>query len=206
MNIQVTRSATQPDPEPGGGALWRQGLPILEGRSVVLRELQRSDAPALYAEFTTPEARRYVWDPPPNVVAFERFIDWTHGERANGKYICFGVVPRGQADAVGLFELRQLQPGFVRGELGFIFAQSAWGTGVFGESAKLLLDFVFEVVNVHRIEARAAIDNDRSNGALKKLGANQEGRLKDAFFRDSEFVDQYLWSLLKHDWLARRVA
>jgi len=50
------------------------------------------------------------------------FIDWAHAERATGKYICYGIVPRGETHAAGVFELRQLQPGFVRGELGFVLA------------------------------------------------------------------------------------
>jgi ribosomal-protein-alanine N-acetyltransferase len=179
---------------------WRAGLPVIAGERVTLRELQLSDAPTLYAEFTTPEARRFTWAPPPNVVAFERFIEWTHRERAEGKYICYGVVPEGKSEAWGIFELRQLQPGFVRGELGFILASSLWGTGAFGDGARLLLDFAFNTVKVHRVEARASIDNDRSNAALKKMGASHEGTLKEAFWRDDHFVDQYLWAVLDSDW------
>lgn len=190
-------AADEPDAPP---ADWRAGLPVIAGERVTLRELQFSDAPTLYAEFTTPEARRFMWAPPPNVVAFERFIEWTHRERADGKYICYGVVPEGKREAWGIFELRQLQPGFVRGELGFIMASSLWGTGAFIESAHLLLDFAFDTVNVHRVEARASVDNDRSNAALKKLGARQEGTLKEAFWRDDHFVDQYLWAVLDTDW------
>lgn len=179
---------------------WRAGLPVLTGERVTLRELQFSDAPTLYAEFTTPEARRFMWAPPPNVVAFERFIEWTHQERAEGKYICYGVVPEGKSEAWGIFELRQLQPGFVRGELGFILASSLWGTGTFIDGAHRLLDFAFNTVKVHRVEARASVDNDRSNAALKKLGASHEGTLKEAFWRDDHFVDQYLWAMLDSDW------
>ncbi len=183
---------------------WRAGLPVLAGELVTLRELQHSDASTLYAEFTTPEARRFMWAPPPNVVAFEHFIEWTHRERSHGKYICYGVVPKGKSEAWGIFELRQLQPGFVRGELGFILASSLWGTGAFIDGAHLLLDFAFNTVKVHRVEARASVDNDRSNAALKKLGAGHEGTLKEAFWRDDHFVDQYLWAVLDSDWRTAR--
>lgn len=205
MNIHATRVGPHAIDAPEANApAWRSGLPVLRGPGLTLRELQRSDASTLYAELATPEAKRHVWSPPPNVVAFERFIEWTYAERSVGRYICYGVVPDGHNEALGLFELRQLQPAFVRGELGFIFAQQLWGTGIFGESARLLLDFAFDVVNVHRIESRASVDNDRSNHALEKLGASREGTLKDAFWRDDRFVDQYLWATLKSDWLARR--
>lgn len=179
---------------------WRGGLPTLGAERVTLRELRISDASTLYAELTSPEAKKFMWAPPPNVVAFERFIEWTHKERAAGKYICYGVVPHGQEDAWGVFELRQLQPGFVRGELGFVIAPSYWGTGAFYEGAQLLLDFAFNEAKVHRIEARAAVDNERSNAALQKLGARREGTLKDAFWMNDSFVDQYLWAILDTEW------
>src|SRR5712691_239268 len=196
----LPRRQVAPDDPAAPPADWRAGLPVLTGERVTLRELQISDASTLYAEFTTPEALKFMWAPPPDVVAFERFIEWTHRERADGKYICYGVVPEGRSEAWGIFELRQLQPGFVRGELGFVFASSLWGTGAFVDGARPLLDFAFDTVKVHRIEARAAIDNDRGNAALKKLGASREGTLKDAFWRDDHFIDQYLWAMLDSDW------
>ena len=179
---------------------WSKGLPDLSGERLTLRELKTSDAATLYREMTLPEVKRFMWAPPPSVAAFERFIEWSHAERATGKYICYGVVLHGQADALGVFELRQLQPGFLRGELGFTITPSLWGTGIFAEAASLLLAFAFDVVKVHRVEARAAIDNERSNAALQHLGAHREGTLKEAFWRDDRWVDQYLWALLDTRW------
>lgn len=149
------------------------------------------------------EVRRYTWAPPPSATAFEQFIDWARAERATGKYVCYGIVPRGETHAAGVFELRQLQPGFLRGELGFVMDPRLWGGGTFTEGARLLLDFAFHVVKIHRIEARAATDNGRGNAALRKLGARREGRLRAAFFREEQYVDQYLWSILDSEWLQR---
>jgi RimJ/RimL family protein N-acetyltransferase len=170
------------------------------GERVTLRELQTSDAPTLYAELTTPEVKRFIWPPPPSVAAFEQFIEWTPTERITGKYVCYGVVPKGEQHACGVYELRQLQPGFLRGELGFAVTARLWAGGLFIDAARLLLDFAFRHVKVHRIEARAAINNLRGNAALKELGAQHEGTLKEAFWQDDRFVDQYLWAFLDSRW------
>lgn len=177
-------------------AEWRAGLPILANDRVVLRELRMSDAASLYRVARCPDVARYTWPAPPAVEAFERFIEWTWAERAAGKYVGFGIVPRGATEAAGLFELRQMQPGFFRGELGFFVDPAAWGTGLFSEAARLMLDFAFRVVGVHRIEARATVDNVRSNMALQKLGARKEGTLRAAFVCDGKYVDQHLWAFV----------
>jgi ribosomal-protein-alanine N-acetyltransferase len=182
---------------------WRTGLPVLTGQLVTLRELQSADAPALYAALCRPEVARSTWPPPASVDAFERFIEWAWAERATGKYICYGIVPRGREHAVGLFELRQLQPGFFRGELGFLMDPDKWGTGLFSEGAVLLLEFAFQVVEVHRIEARAAVNNPRSNAALRKIGARQEGTLRAAFVCEGQYIDQNLWAILSDRALTR---
>jgi RimJ/RimL family protein N-acetyltransferase len=181
---------------------WREGLPTLEGELVMLRELRASDAPTIYTELSSPDVKRFIWAPPPSVAAFEKFIEWTPTERIAGKYICYGVVPHGEAHACGVFELRQLQPGFLRGELGFAVTQRLWSGGLFVEAAWLLLDFAFRQVRVHRVEARAAVNNARGNAALKALGARREGTLKEAFWQDDHFVDQYLWAFLDSRWAA----
>ena len=191
---------TGPRQTSGSPIDWRAGLPALAGDRLVLRELRASDAASLSAELNSAELRRFMWSPPPNVAAFVRFIEWARTERATGKYICYGVVPRGETRACGVFELRQLQPAFFRGELGFVLSPRIWGRGIFLEGARLLLDFAVDVVKVHRIEARAAVDNDRGNAALKKLGARREGTLRQAFVRDDRFVDQYLWAMLASEW------
>ncbi len=179
---------------------WRGGLPVLVSDTVTLRELRFSDAPSLLAMLATEEVVRFISPPPTTVEGFERFIAWTHAQRAAGQYICFAVVPKGFDVAVGLFQVRQLEPGFGTAEWGFAIGSPFWGTGVFAEGARMVVDFAFEEVGVHRLEARAAVQNGRGNGALRKMGAVQEGVLRRSFHRRGEYLDQLLWSILDQDW------
>jgi RimJ/RimL family protein N-acetyltransferase len=80
-----------------------------------------------------------------------------------------------------------------------------WGTGVFQEGAELMMEFAFDTVGVHRLEARAALRNARGNAALKKIGAKQEGILRKSFLRNGEYLDQALWTVLDEDWRAKAI-
>lgn len=179
---------------------WRQALPVLAGRSVTLRELELPDAPALLAMLTTDEVTRFISPPPTTVEGFERFIEWTHRQRAAGQYVCFAVVPAGMTTAIGLFQVRSLEPGFATAEWGFALGSAFWGTGAFIEGARLVVNFAFDAIGVHRLEARAAVQNGRGNGALRKLGAAQEGVLRRSFLKDGQYLDQALWSILDSEW------
>src|SRR5262245_14925576 len=162
---------TLPVPASAPSAIdWRTGLPTLTGSLVTLRELRVSDAPSLFATLSTGEVARFISPPPATVEAFERFILWTHRQRAAGQYACFAVVPRGGDVAIGLFQVRALEPTFGTAEWGFALASEYWGTGMFLDGAQLTLDFSFSVIGVRRMEARACLENARGNGALRKLG------------------------------------
>jgi [ribosomal protein S5]-alanine N-acetyltransferase len=176
---------------------WRAGLPVLTTPAVTLREIQMSDAPTLHRVARRPEVARFMWPAPAELDGFQKFIAWAWAEREAGKYVGFVIVPRRATEPAGLFELRQMQPGFFRAELGFFIDPSYWGTGVFTEAAQLVLDFAFRVVGIHRIEARATVDNIRSNRVLRKLGAQQEGILRASFVCDGALVDQALWAFVR---------
>ena len=184
---------------------WKQALPVLTGSKATLRELRLSDAASLLAMLSTEEVARFISPPPTTVEGFERFIAWTHRERAAGNYACFAVVPHGMDSAIGIFQIRQLEPGFGTAEWGFAIGSAFWGTGVFMDGARMVIDFAFDTIQTHRLEARAAILNGRGNGALRKIGAMQEGILRKSFLRNGEYLDQALWTILDEDWKQQRV-
>jgi len=179
---------------------WRNALPVLAGKKVTLRELEVSDAAPLFAILTAEEVSRFISPPPPTVEGFERFIEWARAERAAGRYACFVVVPHGMRTAVGLFQVRQLEPGFATAEWGFALGSAFWGTGMFVDGAEMIVNFAIESLGVGRLEARAAVANGRGNGALRKLGAVQEGVLRRSFLKNGQFLDQMLWSILSEEW------
>jgi RimJ/RimL family protein N-acetyltransferase len=103
---------------------------------------------------------------------------------------------------VGLIQVRALDAGFMVAEWGFAIGAPFWGTGIFAACAKQVIGMTFDTVGVERLEARAAVINGRGHGALRKLGAVEEGLLRKSFHRNGEYYDQVLWSILAVDWIS----
>jgi len=185
---------------------WRDGLPVLTGSMATLRELRPPDAPALLAMLSTEEVTRFISPAPATIGGFERFIEWSNRERAQGTHVCFAIIPHGMDVPVGIIQVRQLEPGFATAEWGFAIASAFWGTGLFMDAARLVVDFAFDEIQVHRMEARAAVLNGRGIGALRKIGAVPEGILRKSLLRNGEYFDQALWTILDEDWRAVRLA
>jgi RimJ/RimL family protein N-acetyltransferase len=201
-DTQTPRATILPAaPQPSQAGDWRGHLPLLRAGSATLRELQPSDAASLFALLSTDEVTRFISPPPKTVQGFERFIAWTRHEQSHGRYICYGIVPDGQDCAVGIIQVRQLDPDFATAEWGFALGSAYWGTGLFHQSAMAVLEFAFTQLGVHRLEARAAVINGRGNAALAKLGATPEGVLRRSFLKNGQYLDQVLWGLPIEDWI-----
>lgn len=196
MEYPAARETTSTD--------WRTQLPVLSAGSVTLRELRADDADSLFTLLTTEEVARFISPPPTTADGFRQFIRWAAHEQAAGRYACFAVVPAGTDTAVGIFQVRQLDASFDTAEWGFVMGSAYWGTGMFAQAAPMVVDFAIDAIGVRRLEARAAVQNGRGNGALAKVGAVREAVLRQSFARHGQRYDQHLWSILADDWKAAR--
>jgi RimJ/RimL family protein N-acetyltransferase len=185
---------------------WRRELPALTSRLVHLREPLREDLAPLVDLLSTADASRFNIEGPLVDVAVQGFIDRTAGDREAGTAFTYVVLQGASRAVVGLVQVRALDPAFETAEWDWTIIPSTRGSGVFLEAAGLVGSFVFGSVGAHRLEARVLLQNGRANGALRKIGAVQEGILRRSIRRGGEYVDQVLWSVLKEDWNDQRVS
>jgi RimJ/RimL family protein N-acetyltransferase len=182
-------------------ANWTGAMPVLTGQRMTLRELVKTDATSLLSMLATEEVAKFISPPPTTPEGFEKFIQWAIRERQAGNQMTFGMVPEGYEHAVGLVQVRAIAPKFSVAEWGFAVGSPFWGTGLFLASATMTLDFAFKHTGVNRLEARAVVQNGRGNGALRKLGAVQEGVLRGSLLKNGQHLDQIMWSIIARDWM-----
>ena len=175
-------------------------MPRLNACNVTIRGLDAGDAHAFAHLFSAEPVGRFLTPAPPSTERFGRFIDWTRAQQKAGSHLCFALVPTGSDEPAGLIQIRKLDSAFSTAEWGFVVGQPFWGTGLFINSAKAVLAFLFETVGVRRLEARTVVTNERANGALRKLGFTQEALLREGFCSDRGSVDQILWAMLSREW------
>ena len=188
------------EPTAPGASGWRTELPPLTGRVVMLREPGAPDLGPLVDLLSLGDATRFGLDEAVSEVGVQELIDRFARERASGLAFTYVIALVTARTIVGLVQVRQLDPSFEAAEWECTIAPSSRGSGIFLEAARLVGSFAFGTVGTHRLEARVLLQNGRANGALRKLGAVQEGILRRSVRRAGEYFDQVLWSLLKEDW------
>src|ERR1051325_6583354 len=98
------------------GRDWRSALPRLMGGLASLRELQMSDAPALFAALSNDQVSRLISAPPATADDFYQFLARAIPKLQAGVCACYAVVPHGSETPVGVFQIRSLDPAFDNAE------------------------------------------------------------------------------------------
>ena len=76
-----------------------------------------------------------------------------------------------------------------------------WGTGIFGDGAQLAIDFAFDVLGAHRLEARAVgQEQPRQRARCGSSARCAKAILRNSFLRNGEYHDQALWTILAEEW------
>ena len=88
-------------------------------------------------------------------------------------------------------------------EVGYALSTAYQGRGLMTDALQILLDDLFQNTLLERIEARCAVENYGSQRVLEKNTFLREGRLKGYFKLRGRRVDNYVYGLLREDWLGR---
>jgi RimJ/RimL family protein N-acetyltransferase len=120
-----------------------------------------------------------------------------------GRGVTFAIVETKTGKLVGAISL-MIKPEHRRAELGYWIARERWNEGYATESSQRLLDFGFDLLGLHRIQARHFARNPASGQVMKKLGMQQEGIERDWAIKWDRFETLVVYSILESEWRARR--
>jgi RimJ/RimL family protein N-acetyltransferase len=180
---------------------WREALPTLSCPILTLREPVSADAVSLLTALPEDALSQIVADPPPaSVAGIELLIEQLQAGRRAGTTACWVIVPADAGVPVGVLGVRSMDHTCSLVEGFAVTAEEFRGTPIFQTAGRLVLGCLFGQMGVHRAEFRIDVRNGRANGALRKLGATQEGLLRRARAADGEFSDQVLWAIVATDW------
>lgn len=114
-----------------------------------------------------------------------------------------------------VFAVRRAENNLLIGIVGLFDIQWANGVGTFfigigdnestgkgcgSEALKLILDFGFNELNLHRIQLNVIQYNEKAIRLYEKTGFKKEGVFRELLFRDNKRYDLYLYGLLREEW------
>lgn len=173
-----------------------------EGHQVAVREYRAQDLESVLRYAGDADVTRYlVWGPegPEETAAFlARVAQDAHSDPREQYELA--VVNRASGDLIGAARIGWLSRPHRAGDIGYVLRRDQWGRGIGSEVAAILLQFGFETLGLHRIEATCDPQNIASRRVLEKAGMKREGLRRDDFFVRGEWRDSLLFSILEAEW------
>jgi len=170
--------------------------PTLRTKRLVLRELTRADAPALFPSFSDPDTMRW-WSRGPFASEAE-LAEWLVPDGGWDEGRSWAVAETEEGPAIA--RLAVLDRGDGIAELGYLVARHRHGEGIAREALGALIGHLFGVERRRRIYADTDPDNLASNGLLLSLGFTLEGRLREQWTTHIGRRDSLIWGLLADEW------
>ncbi len=122
---------------------------------------------------------------------WNKFQEW----RREGKAVQWCAFSKEDGQYVGLFTIKEIDPKNSRGELGYSIVKDLWGKGYGTEGSREVLKFGFEQVDFHSIFAMILPYNEPSQRIVKRLGFEQEARLKQIHYYEDAYYDVLQFSM-----------
>jgi RimJ/RimL family protein N-acetyltransferase len=168
--------------------------------------LRLEDAGDVFGVYSDPEVMRYWSSTAHEDEARTRTsIESIIAEVDRGAALQWAVERKADGRVLGSITLmlEQDQP---RAEIGYILGREHWGQGYAGEAQRRAIDYAFDDLGLHRLEADTHPDNTGSTRSLERLGFRREGRLRERWLVGGRYSDSVLWGLLAEEWRAGRPA
>ena len=176
---------------------------MLKGARVELRPIKRSDIEYFLKWMNDTEVSQYLTVYLP-VTEFteEKWIEDMAQKTAAGSDVIFVIEALDDGHkSIGVVGLDKISPKDHQAEFGIAIGEkSHWEKGYGTEAARLIIDYGFQQLNLHRIRSGALANNKRSIRLHKKVGFQEEGRLREEVFKNGEFHDLVIFGLLRDEW------
>lgn len=177
-------------------------FPELESERLFIRKLTLEDAPDLQLIRSDKKVMTYMDTDHHVTVAFSKnFISKNLKLYEQKKGIFWALIEKKTGSFIGDLAYWKIDFKNSRGQLGYTLKPEYWGKGLMKEALIQVIDFGFNQLGLHSLEADINTENENSRKLLKKLGFKKEAYFRENYYYNGAYLDSEIYSLLKTDFL-----
>ena len=174
-------------------------FPELKTQRLLLRKLEGTDANEIFFLRSNEKVLRYLGKEPAKTIAeAEEFISKINKAVNENDSVLWGITYLNDPSIIiGTICLWNFKKENYRSEIGYILHPDHWRKGIMKEAINSVVDYGFNVLGLHSIEALLSPENIASSSVLESAGFVKEAHLKESFYFNGKFTDTAIYSRLK---------
>lgn len=178
-------------------------MPELETERLRLRPMRVCDAEDMHDYARRQEVTRYLlWEPHRTLDYTRSYLEYLAGRYRTGTCYEWAVISKTEDKMIGTCGFASVDCNHNSAELGYVLHPDYHGRGLMPEAARRVMRFGFQVMGLHRIEARYMVGNDPSLAVMKKLGMHFEGIKRESMLIKGSYRDIGTCAILVNEFRA----
>jgi len=179
-------------------------FPLLNSEKLVLKKIEDAHLQELFAIYDNEKVFEYCGIiPKHNIQTVSKMIGHFDRDYKKESIVKWGIFQKSHSDQlVGIIEAMEFNQKVNMVTIGYYLAENYWGKGLASDAVNILVKFLFEEVNINRIQAEVMPLNEASKKVLQKNGFLKEGLLRQAkVWSGKGVVDLEIYGLLKEEYI-----
>lgn len=178
------------------------GTQRIETDRLILRRYVIEDADAMYKNWASDsEVTKFLtWQPHSSVEVSRGIIENWLKEYSDEKYYHWAIVLKDNGnEPIGDISVVHMNEDISMVHIGYCLGRAWWRRGIMSEALKAVMDFMFDTVEVNRVESRHDPMNPNSGKVMQKCGMKYEGTLRSADRNNQGICDACYYALLRSE-------
>lgn len=177
---------------------WSQ---VIHTQRLMLRVVDEKILPMVFTLLSEPEQRSYLGAQTDEAYAREKLRYEKGCTTFNKSFVSFYIVKKESGEVIGWQGYHTWYLEHRRAEIGYLlFADEHKNKGYLSEVMPVMLDYGFNKMNLHRVEAFVEPKNRTSLRLMEKFGFTREGHLRQHYIKDGVIEDSLVFSLLQPEY------
>jgi ribosomal-protein-alanine N-acetyltransferase len=175
-------------------------FPTIRTERLVLRQITPADAQDLFRMRSDARVMKYISKPlQRSIDEAHRLIELMQDGIDTNSAITWGISTQDSNELIGTMGFWRIYKEHHRAEIGYMLDADHWRKGYISEAIQAAIQYAFNDMKLHSIEANVHPDNTGSRQLLEKHGFVQEAYFKENYYFDGRFEDSVIFSLLNRN-------
>ena len=167
---------------------------MLDGQEIYFKNVTLDDAIDIHRFASDPKVTKYIgWNQSKQFEDTLRLIQGMIEKESEGSRQYASIVHKDSGKIIGNCMVFNFNREAKHGEIGYVINSKYWNNGYCSEVIKIISDYAFEYLKLHKLHARVVDTNRASSKVLEKNGFELEGRLKDYYYIEEKYYDGLLF-------------
>jgi ribosomal-protein-alanine N-acetyltransferase len=178
-------------------------FPDLETSRLYLRQVNDDDTAAIFGLRSNSHVMAFLDRPAATSMAdAAQLVKKINDSLELHEGITWGICCKSDPRLVGTIGLWQISKEHYRAELGYLLHPDYQGKGLMQEAIEAVLNYGFDVMQLHSVEANVNPLNNASIRLLERNNFIREAWFRENYYYNGKFLDTYVYSLLSNTYKA----